>query len=153
MGKTLKEAQQHLRNNWVTGTNCECCGQFVKLYKRKLNSGMALTLIRIYNHYPYDQVDVKEFLRQNKYKNNHDWTLLKHWGLLREVLEYNKVSEAKHNGKWMITRRGVDFILYGLPVESHILIYNNKFQGYSDEKIDIVGALGSKFNYKELMNA
>ena len=59
--ETIKEAKEHLRNNFEEGIDCPCCGQFVKLYKRKLNSGMAATLIRIVKFNGSSEVHVKDF--------------------------------------------------------------------------------------------
>jgi len=126
---TLKEAKEHLRQNWDKGTGCPCCGQLVKLYKRKLNSGMAITLFRIYQYNGFNPVHVKDFLKDNKLRNNHDWTLLKHWGLLKE--EYNEDEDKKHSGVYHLTQRGVYFLTTKLTLPKHILIYNNKFQGFS----------------------
>lgn len=147
---TLKAAKQHLRNNFNKGTDCPCCGQFVKLYKRKLNSGMAYALLNIYRHHRQDQVNVKDFLRINKLPNNHDWTLLKYWKILEEV-EGDIPEEKKSNGIWKITDFGVEFLFGRVKVPSHVHLFNNKYQGHSDKEITIKEAFGNKFNYTELM--
>lgn len=146
--ETIKEAKEHLRENFKNGVNCPCCGQLVKLYTRKLNSGMAMALIHIYKQ--GDWVDVKDYLRKNSLKNNHDWTLLRYWGLIEEFK--GKVDpNKKNNGVWRITQKGVSFIENKIKLKSHIIIYNNKLTGYSDTYTHIKKALGSKFNYNELM--
>jgi len=38
METTILEAKQLLKDNFAQGIECPCCGQFVKRYKRKLNS-------------------------------------------------------------------------------------------------------------------
>jgi len=147
--ETIKQAKEYLRENFEKGTDCPCCGQHVKLYKRKLNSGMVMALIHIYKQ--GDWINVKDYMRKNSLPNNHDWTLLRYWGLIEESTE--KAEEAKkNNGVWRITQKGVKFIKKQITLNSHILIYNNKFTGYSDTTTDIEKALGSKFNFTELMN-
>lgn len=147
--ETIKQAKEYLRENFEKGTDCPCCGQHVKLYKRKLNSGMVMALIHIYKQ--GDWINVKDYMRKNSLPNNHDWTLLRYWGLIEESNE--KVEEGKKkNGVWRITEKGVKFIEKKIKLNSHILIYNNKFTGYSDTTTDIEKALGSKFNFTELMN-
>jgi hypothetical protein len=42
--KTITEAKDFLNENYKDGCICPCCNQTVKLYKRKLNSGMARVL-------------------------------------------------------------------------------------------------------------
>lgn len=148
---TIQEAKEFLRENFKKGIACPCCGQFVKLYKRKLNSGMARTLIYIYNHSKQDWLNVKDYLRANSLPNNHDWTLLHYWGLLQE-----KGGDPEHGGKtigeWRVTNKGVDFIRNIISVPSHIEIYNNRLYGYTENYINIIEALGKHFDYKELMN-
>ena len=146
---TIAEAKQHLRANFEKGTECPCCGQFVKLYKRKLNSGMAITLIRIFNR-GSDWVNVKEFLRQNKFKNSHDWTLLKYWGLLEES---DKSTNDRNSGSWKITEQGVRFVKNELSVKKHLYFFDSRSYGFSDETTNIMEALGNKFNYYELLSA
>ena len=148
--ESIKEAKSYLRENFEEGATCPCCGQFVKLYKRKLNSGMASTLIRIYRDNQQAWTHVKNFLRENKYQNSHDWTRLKDWGLLEE--QENTETTKKTSGTWRITDRGVKFIMGQIAVPSHIFIYNNSLQGYSNTEINIYKALGKHFNYTQLMN-
>lgn len=149
----LQQAKEKLRANWHKGVKCDCCGQFVKLYKRKLNSGMAIALINIYKYHGRKAVNVKDFLREERLPNNHDWTLLKHWGFIREIESKEIPSEKKSNGVWRITVLGEKFLKNNLPkCPSHILIYNNTFQGFSSSYTTIIKALGNKFNYEELMN-
>ena len=63
--ETVKEAKTFLRKNFDQGIDCPCCGQFVKKYKRKLNSSMAYALIligknRLAGYDGWIQVDVWE---------------------------------------------------------------------------------------------
>jgi hypothetical protein len=151
---TIKEAKAYLRANFEKGIDCPCCRQFVKLYKRKLNSGMAVTLLRIYNESKGDEekwIPVKEFLRINKYKNSHDWTLLKHWGLLEEK-EHIENNTTKSSGYWKITEKGKEFVMNKISVPNKVHIYNNIVLGFSEDKTTIIESLGKHFNYKELFS-
>jgi hypothetical protein len=157
--ETLKEAKSYLKANWGKGVECPCCGQFVKLYKRTLNSGMAVTLIRIYNlteHIdlnlpPVIWIDVKDFLRQKRYHNGHDWTLLRFWGLLEQQVSEDN-PEQKHSGFWKITEKGKDFVKNKIIVPKQLLHFNQTPYGFVGKEITITDALGSKFNYQELMD-
>jgi len=150
MERTLKEAKQSLRINFIKGSHCECCGQFVKLYKRKLNSGMAITLYQIWKYNKFSYVNVKSFLREQGFQNNHDWTLLRHWGFLEEKIEKDDIR--KSSGVWRITPMGLKFIMNELETKKHVLLFDNKFQGWSDETTTMEQSLGNKFKYPELMS-
>jgi hypothetical protein len=58
---------------------------------------------------------------------------------------------SKRNGYYRITGRGLMFAEGKLKVHSRFMIFNNTFQGFKGEEIDVKNALGSKFNYDELM--
>lgn len=148
--ETIAEAKEFMREKFTEGVICPCCNQFVKLYKRSLNSGMAITLYRILLA-KEGFIDVKEYLRINKYKNSHDWTLLKFWGLL--IPGENKVGQT--NDTWRITPEGHDFILHEKKVPKYIYMYNQKVYKVKDnnEVTTFREALGSKFDYNELMAA
>jgi len=149
--ETIKEAKEFLRANYDRGVTCPCCGQYVKLYKRKLNSGMAVALIRMYSHARLDWVNVKDFLRQHKYRNNHDWTLLRFWGIIEEDNQEGPEG-AKSAGHWRITPKGHNFVLNRIRVPKRVSLYNNQFRGFDEETTSIVEALGDHFNYHELMS-
>jgi hypothetical protein len=138
---TIENARKYMSDHFEEGTKCPCCGQFVKKYKRKLNSGMARTLIQIYRHYQDQYVHVKNMLLSRQYKNSHDWTLLRHWGILS--------VHPEEDGKWKITQMGMSF-LKGAPTHSHIYMYNNKFLGF-EGSTTISDALGEPFDLTELM--
>jgi hypothetical protein len=149
--ETISEAKKYLRDNFNKGCSCPVCGQFVKLYKRKLNSGMAVILIFM-SKYGKDFVHVKEFLREKKMKNGHDWTLLRYWGFIQERSPLIGDENTKNSGFWRITPEGLAFVSNRVKTKKHILIYNQKFQGFSNEDITIEDALGDDFDYYELIN-
>lgn len=146
MSRTVEEAKQELRDNWENGANCECCGQFVKLYRRKLSSSMARTLINMYNA----KADFNWVHRNNFKAVSNDYSYLRYWGLIQEKkLEYN--SEKKNSGYWGITNKGREFVKGNSRVPSHIRLFNQKFYGFEGKEVTITDCLGSKFNYNELM--
>lgn len=149
---TLEEAKVWLRGQVGTGNNCPCCNQFVKIYKRKLNSGMARTLIWIVSATQPDQwiavaqTAPKEILRSNEHGK------LVHWGLL-EQQPLKKDSNAKCSGIWRATPAGRAFAQDLSSVPSHVYLYDNEVLRFSDAHTNIVKSLGKQFNYKELMSA
>lgn len=149
--ETLQEAKQFLRDNWLKGTHCPCCNQFVKRYQRKLNSGMAVSLIRLYKENGQDWMHALHTLvRLNPKATIMEYSKLKYWGFLEEKPGDVDPSK-KSSGIWRITDEGVAFIKDFAPAPKYIYLYNNKFLGFSDEIINIKDALGSNFDYQELM--
>lgn len=154
MMETIKEAKQFLRANFEKGVDCPCCGQFVKLYKRKLNSGMALFLIglmRLWKKNPNKQFfSNKEVMNEmNLAVTSLDYSVMRHFGLIEP-----RISEAgkRDSGYWRMTPKGFLFV-QGHKSSKYIFLYRNKRQGVSDEQITIREALGEKFDYEELMKA
>lgn len=134
------------------GGLCPHCHQFVKRYKRKINSGMAITLINIYkfNKENKDFFHVEDYGTKNNIKISHDFSLLRFWNLI-EKCNGEKDDGNKNIGFYKITPRGIDFVEKKINVKKSVFLFNDKFLGFSDEEINIKDALGSKFNYDELM--
>jgi tRNA(His) 5'-end guanylyltransferase len=146
--QTIQEAKIYLRENFDKGVNCPCCGQFVKLYKRKLNSVMARCLIKMtslqngYNH-------VREIVKGISDTGTNDFSKLKYWGLIEEM--NNDDLDKKTSGYWRLTKQGLLFAKNQINVPKYAEIYNTKLIGFSAEQTNIIDSLGTKFNYNELM--
>lgn len=155
---TLEEAKKLLRANWETGVDCPCCGQFVKRYRRKLNSGMCVFLIELYRRSMRDQelpewppwiqattVDALLF--------NRDYSKLKYWGLIepKPTNREEGLPDKSSAGLWRITKLGIEFVRRHVKVKKYVFLYNQRYFGQDGEEVDIVESLGSKFNYVELM--
>jgi hypothetical protein len=146
--ETIQEGKTHLRENFEKGTECPCCGQFVKLYKRKFGSVMARTLIRLYNM-PTTYNHVKDIVKGISDTGTNDFSKMKYWGLIEEMP--NDDSGKKNSGYWMITEKGEKFALGQISIPSHAFVYNSMLQGFSNTQTNIIQALGKKFDYAELM--
>lgn len=160
MIETLQQAKDFLRTNFKKGCKCPACGQTVKLYSRKINSGMALFLIGLYRLEIRHQESMpgmvgREFFSNKQVMNEMnltvtslDYSVLKHFGFIEA-----RVSEAgkKDSGYWRLTQQGINFTQGNIDTAKHVFLYNNKAQGYSDEKTTIKQALGDKFDFDELM--
>lgn len=143
----VKDAKLHLRAHWEEGVECPCCGQFVKLYKRKLNTSMAMFLISLYKltangEYVHAGTALGKSFSM-------DYATLRHWQLIEE--EWNTDETKRRSGHWRITEKGKAFVSGKLQVPSHVHLFNNKLVGWSDAQTDIRVALGKRFDYAELM--
>lgn len=145
------------------GTVCPACEQFVKLYKRKLYSTMALALVRVYKY--FTSPNASEWLHLPKYlaSTTDAWRFaggdeakLVYWGFL-EALGGAREDDSRRNGFYKITENGVKFIKGEIVVPKYTYIYNQDVWGQSDgtffprEMTDIHEAFGSRFSYRDLM--
>lgn len=146
---TLHEARTALRKLVEAGADCPCCTQFAKVYRRKLNSGMAYALIKFYRVCGCSWGYKPDVLR-GVGAAARDESLLRYWGLIEED-ERLREDGSSRNGWWRVTSRGEKFVFRELSVHSHAHVYNGRCLKLSGEHILIDRALGNKFNYAELM--
>ena len=133
------------------GYICPSCSLFVKRYTRKLNSSMALVLIEIYRSGEKDYIHVENFLKKiNKPGLRADFHKLVHWNLLAKKIE-KREDDSKRNGFYKITLQGEMFVEGKITVPESVLIFNGEFEGFKGKQVNIIDVLGTKFNYKELM--
>jgi len=142
--KTISEAREMILQNKNKGINCPCCGQHVKEYKRKLNSGMARDLISLYRK--KQEWNHREEFSKSRGK---EISKLKYWGLVEEKINTN--TSKRTSGIWRITSKGIAFVENRMPIEKYVYIYNGYANGFSEEEISITDALKDYFNYNELM--
>lgn len=126
---------------------CEGCGRYTRKYNRKLNSGMARSLIKIWNMSGQSPVCIPEVL-DDKCREE---AKLRFWGLLDKV--DRRDAEGKNLGYWRITDAGKAFVLNQSKVKSHALVWGNRLVRLNGGMIGIEDALGKHFSYAELMAA
>ena len=148
--KTLEEAQQFLRDNWDEGATCPCCKQFVKMYKHKINGIATSDLIRLYR---LSKGNVGQPFHVSKFSQDRGGAFAKlaHWGLVET--EVNDNTKKRTSGMWSLTYKGLEFVKGDITVPEKIALYNKKAYGSSEKQVDIRTALGTKFDYEELMNS
>jgi hypothetical protein len=155
--KTLEEAKNFLRGNYKKGCTCPACGQFVKLYKRKLNTSMAYTLLRLFRKSQSNQelefFHITDILGVAKdVGTGSELSKLKYWEMVDELEKDPSNTTSRTSGFWKITKKGEKFVKNELTVPEYILLYNSELRGFEGNQINIIRALGNKFNYVELMN-
>lgn len=164
---TLEEAKAWLRARFFDGAVCPCCAQNVKLYKRSLHGGMAASLIAFakvtqatspkdgWLKVPDDFVQTTKLVTV---LGNREYNKLRYWGLLEgQAPEQNLESDTPYSGLWRITELGFRFVRGEVKLPKNVFVYNkNQLKppvGTVVEDIDIKQALGTKFNYDELMGS
>jgi hypothetical protein len=132
------------------GYTCQCCNQFVKVYTRTFNCNMGLALLHLYHQRDKGFVHLEKSLQEHNYQRCGDASYLRHYRLI-EALHEDRKDGSKRNGYYKITGAGIMFCEMKSTVKKHFLTFNNKCEGFTGEEINIIQALGEKFNYKELM--
>lgn len=147
MTMTLEEAQEWLRDRVDDGETCPCCTQFAKVYRRKLTGSIARVLIRMWHENPGDWVFLPALRTRGQ-----DEAIAKHWGLIEPFPDAKREDGSSRVGWWRLTGLGVSFVRNNVRLPKYARIYNGRLLGLDDaETVSIVDALGSQFNYDELM--
>lgn len=144
---------EFLDNLPVAGAHCPTCSQFAKVYRRKLNSGMARCLIWLVKDGPEysDAVGWVDVARSapRHVVGSREFDKLAHWEMVE--MKPNTDGSKRVSGFWRATEYGKSFARRERYVSSHAVLYNGELLGLEGDSIDIVDALGKRFSYAELM--
>lgn len=140
-------ARDWTRQRAETGVTCPVCTQKVKVYRRKINSGMARSLIAMYVIARTDWVHVPTQIGSRSREEGK----LAYWGLVEE--SQTARDDGGRAGWWRVTSKGEAFVQQQLNVPSHARVYDGRVLGLVGEATSIVDALGAKFSYSELMGS
>lgn len=145
-GMTLGEARALLRTLVDDGARCPCCTQFAKVYRRKINSTNARSLITLWRAGGADT-----FLHAPSLPGDtHEISQMEWWGLIEE--EKVLRPDGGRAGWWKITPTGVAFVSDNLRLPKYALVYDGRCLGLRGDLTGIRDALGSRFDYRELMD-
>lgn len=144
-----KSATEHLRvelsEKLRAGTHCPVCDQYVKIYKRKLNSGMARSLIAMYRAAGTTWANVTEVTDRRSREEGK----LAYWGLAEEFPKGR--DDGGRAGYWRVTRKGALFAQGLTTVPRYAEVRNGSCLRLFGDEITIGAALGDKYNYDEMM--
>ncbi len=136
-------------------SDCPCCGRHAQIYRRKFHASMAYQLIRLYH-----MGGCKHFIHASKLilpsmAGSGDFSKAKYWGLIcpKDKAIYETETPSKCNGFWRLTREGELFVKNMVRIPREVNVFDDRVFGFSQELITINDALGSRFNYDELMEA
>jgi len=136
---TLGEARDVLRELVEEGYRCPCCTQFAKVYRRKVHSSMAVALISFYRKHRLEWAEWEG--RQS------DEAKLRYWRLMEA-----QMAPHGESGLWRITSLGEAWVFNRMTVKKYARIYDGRCLNLTGEQVTIVDALGTKFNYRDLMD-
>lgn len=155
---TLRDEKVRIRQEFDAGkvTQCRCCGQTVKKYRRNITGAMAVALILLSKKDALgdDWIHVEDFLKDMPGLPSSirgDVAKLRHWGLIEKKPE-EREDGSPRNGYYKITNLGREFIKGEKQLPRHIFLYNNKLLGFDSEECTIKQCLGKKFDYNQLMS-
>lgn len=130
------------------GAVCPCCRQFSKVYRRKLNSTMARCLIWL-SRQSDEWIDVQHLAPRHVVAAAGELAKLVHWGLAET--RTSEDTRKRMSGMWRPTVAGVAFANDQTRAPSHAIIYDGELLRLEGKLIGIRDALGSHFDYAELM--
>jgi len=146
-GGSLSEARQKFYSKLEDGgMDCPCCDRLGKVYRRRIHAAMSVGLIRLYRR-GTDWVKIVTIIPEHNFQA--DFTKLRFWGLI-EAMDGRTATENA-TGHWRITEKGALFAKGYLSVPAYAAIYDNRLLRLEGEPVDVREALGTKFDYAELM--
>lgn len=139
---TLSFARMWLRNQLSEGTNCPCCGQYAKIYRRSIHKTMAKALIRLYN--VSLDLPVGEYLHVSTIAGPAcEAGKLRYWGLLE--------ADPTRRGWWRLTAPGYQFARGETTVRKYAHVFDDDLLYSSGPTVSINDCLGTPFDYAVLM--
>jgi hypothetical protein len=141
----LNEIRDFLIDNVEEGVHCPACTQMAKVYRnRKVSGTMAKTLITLWRHAGMDYAHGPSLPG-----DTHEISQLAWWGLVEE--ERVLREDGGRAGWWRLTEHGRAFVLARATIPKYARVYDSRFLNLRGKPVTIRDALGSKFDYRELM--
>lgn len=141
---TLEEVRNWLAERVNEGALCPCCGQNVKVYRRKLNSGMVRSLIEMYRVGGTSFIHIPSKISARSREEGK----LAYWGLAEE--DRITRSDGGRAGYWRVTEKGELFLAEATTVPKYAIVFNGECLALDGEEIFVRDAL-DKFDLAELM--
>ncbi len=131
-------------------SRCDACGQTIGMErKRKITAAMAAGLIKLYNAAEGNTSMAVYTPRDIVVDHGGDFAKLRHWTLIEPAAK--DPWSRKHVGHYRITENGVLFVKDLAEVPKYIWFVDGEPHHSGGGYIDIKHALGSRFDYSELL--
>jgi hypothetical protein len=150
----LQQAKEWLKTGFQSGdsSECPCCRQNVKKYKRNLSGGAVRLLIALYNKFPRGKfIHVNDIRIAGGGAWASEFAILAYWNLIEEMVK-DKDKDTRTSGMWRISDHGVRFVIGASAIPKYINTYNNRLLGTEGAFVNIHQCIGKKFSYSELMS-
>lgn len=142
---TLAQAREAVQDARAAGVACPCCDQTVKEYRRSINTGMARSLIDIYQvaaqpgHSEWVHVPTEIGARSREEGK------LAYWGLLEEQIT-RRDDGPRRRGFWRITDTGKAFVEGRITLPKYTYVYNRSVTGFSAKQRVSISDINEGFN-------
>lgn len=150
---TVREARDLLRTLADEGSVCPCCTQTVKVYRRKLTSAAARGLISLYRMHGREWGHLPTVVKKLTPDIAHQGgyvSLAGYWGLMEEERTVRR-DDGGRAGFWRVTNNGEAWIRRRVTVSKYARVYDGRVLNLTGDLIWITDALGTDFDYRELM--
>lgn len=153
---TVAEVQAIMRPevSSSSGMRCPCCRQYAKVYSRTITGQMVRGLFQIFHQrnrnlredprnewvYVPDVLDYRSL----------DTVKAQYWKLLQPEMTIR--NDGGRSGYWRITSLGLAYLFDHVAVPKYARIYNGECLELVGPPVTVMTALGTKFNYDELMS-
>lgn len=121
---------------------CPSCGQAVRARWEVLTSGLVKDLSIFHEavlRKGKNEIHLQDDCTFNKNQYN-NFQKLRYFGLVAKVQEEGKTR----SGRWLITRRGGEFLRGVTPINKKVLIFNNHIKDRSENQIFITDIKGGR---------
>lgn len=144
---SLIVAQDWTRERVDEGVRCPCCGQFAKVYRRKIHRTIARSLVAMYaefrrtgNPWVHVATTIGPACEVGK---------ARYWGLVVE--ETTLRPDGGRSGWWQLTDEGIAFVHGMHTVPKYARIYDGRCLGLSGQLVSIRDCLPVGFDLGALM--
>jgi len=146
LNTAIEIVKQWMAPQLKEGIDCPCCGRFTKVYQRNLNSGMVRFLIDFYNRHGTNRVSIANYhVTDQQHAHHQEYEKLPKWGLM--------AHDNSNPRLWWLTELGCKFVNNQATVNKYIRLKHGILVGHSIEQVSVKQAIGTKFDYDELMAA
>jgi hypothetical protein len=111
---------------------------------------MARSLIAMYHVVPQGEWFYLPGTLKGRLNFGGDATKSVYWKLIEED-NGTRDDGSSRSGWWRVTDRGRDFVRNLIGIPKYARIYDGHLLGFEGEDVRITDALGTKFDYNELM--
>lgn len=141
--------------------DCPVCGRFAKVWKRKINSGVAAWIVALYraSHSQKPEsggwIHIDEVARylppgmRNGVRKGTDYSIARYWGLVTPRAP-QPGDDLRTSGYWRLTAEGRWFAIGAHSVSKYCYVFDDKVLKFDGEPVGIRECLGDKFSYEEL---
>jgi len=153
-GTVLGRARALVHRFRGDGVTCPCCDQLVKVYRRPFNAQMARGLIwLVREHERRVESGTEEWIHVPSAAPG--WLLASrefwrcaYWGLI--IQRRNDDPTKRTSGYWKPSPQGAAFVHDNARLPAVALIFDGRVLDTEGPDINVVAALGKRFDYREL---